>query len=66
MVLEGTLTLRVGDETLEVGAGHAFAFPKGIPHSVENRGDASARFLATAAWDHASYGEATTYLEHGP
>ena len=66
VVLEGTLTLRVGDDTLEVGQGQSFAFPLGVPHAVENRGDVPARFLATAAWDHARYGEATTYLDHEP
>lgn len=65
VVLEGMLTVRVGDETAEVPAGHAFTFPADRWHAVRNRGATAARFLATAPWDHATYGEATTYLEAG-
>ena len=67
VVLEGTVTIRVGEQTLEVGAGQTFAFPPGVPHTLANRGDTAARFLATAPWDHATYSEVTTYLgESGP
>jgi quercetin dioxygenase-like cupin family protein len=62
VVLEGALTLRVGDGTLEISAGQSFAFPVGVPHAVEIRGAVPARFLATAGWDHDRYAEATTYL----
>ncbi len=45
-VLEGTLRLRLGDET-ELAAAGTFAYiPRGLPHTWQNVGEAPARFLA--------------------
>ncbi|MBI4200929.1 MAG: cupin domain-containing protein [Chloroflexi bacterium] len=44
-VLEGELTVRVGDRTVTVSTG-SFAFvPKGTVHSVDNRGVSAAKIL---------------------
>ena len=45
-VLEGELRFRLGEETLEVGAGGGVLAPKGIPHAYGNarRGE-TARYL---------------------
>ncbi len=34
IVLEGQLNLQLADETVSVGAGHAFIVPAGQPHAV--------------------------------
>ena len=44
-VLEGTLTFRVGDETLEAGPGTFVAVPPGTVHTFSNQGSEPARFL---------------------
>ncbi len=45
-VLDGTIRVQIGGETIELGAG-AFAFvPAGTPHAFGNPGDAPARMLA--------------------
>src|SRR3990172_1619878 len=35
-VLEGALTIRLGDQDLEVGAGGVAYLPKNIPHALRN------------------------------
>jgi quercetin dioxygenase-like cupin family protein len=44
-VLEGTLTLRMGDETRELGAGGFACMAPGTVHTFSNPGDAPVRFL---------------------
>ena len=44
-VLEGTLTLRLGDEELEAGPGTFACAPPGTVHTFSNRSDAPVRFL---------------------
>jgi hypothetical protein len=44
-VLEGTLTIRNGDEEIEAGPGTFFCAPPGTVHTFANRSDAPARFL---------------------
>jgi quercetin dioxygenase-like cupin family protein len=34
MVIEGTLTFRIGDETRELGPGQAWSIPSNVPHEV--------------------------------
>jgi quercetin dioxygenase-like cupin family protein len=64
VVLDGALTMRLGDETITVGAGHTVTVPPGTPHGVLNSRAVVARALAVAPWDHATFfREATTYLE---
>ncbi len=64
VVLDGSLTVRLGDETLTVEAGHTVTVPPGTPHGVLNGRAVVARALAVAPWDHATFfREATTYLE---
>jgi quercetin dioxygenase-like cupin family protein len=64
VVLEGALTIRVGNETVVVEAERTVAIPPGTPHAVVNGGAETARALATSPWDHGTFfTEATTYLE---
>jgi quercetin dioxygenase-like cupin family protein len=44
-VLEGTLTLRVGEELVEASAGTFALIPPGVVHTFSNTSDAPVRFL---------------------
>ncbi len=44
-VLEGTLTMRVGEETVEIGPGGFVGVPPGVVHAFSNPGPEPARFL---------------------
>ena len=44
-VLEGTLTMRVGDDEREAPAGTFVCAPPGVVHTFANRSDAPVRFL---------------------
>jgi mannose-6-phosphate isomerase-like protein (cupin superfamily) len=44
-VLEGVLTMRLGDATNEVAAGSFVCVPPGIVHTFSNPGPAPVRFL---------------------
>jgi quercetin dioxygenase-like cupin family protein len=46
-VVEGTLEVRVGDETHVVSAGRSVFKPRGIPHAFAVVGDEPVRFLET-------------------
>jgi mannose-6-phosphate isomerase-like protein (cupin superfamily) len=53
-VLDGTLTLRDGDETIAAGPGSFACFPPGTVHTFSNPGDESVRFLnfnTPAGWE---------------
>jgi mannose-6-phosphate isomerase-like protein (cupin superfamily) len=53
-VLDGVLTMRVGEETHELGPGTFVCVPPGVSHSFSNPGDAPARFLnfnTPAGWE---------------
>lgn len=53
-VLEGTLTLRVGERTEEAPAGSFACFPPGVVHTFSNPGDEPVRVLnlnAPGGWD---------------
>jgi quercetin dioxygenase-like cupin family protein len=66
-VLEGTLTFRLGDQTLVVEAEQTVTIPSGVPHAIVNNGSALARAVAAAPWDHATFfRDATRYLEGIP
>jgi quercetin dioxygenase-like cupin family protein len=41
-VVQGTLTFRAGEETIEAGAGSFVFIPPGVVHTFSNRGDAPA------------------------
>ena len=43
LVLDGTVTVTVGDETVEVGAGGLALVPERVPHDVRNVGATTAR-----------------------
>lgn len=45
VILSGTLRVRIGDETREVGAEHTVVVPPAVPHGFEAVGDAPARIL---------------------
>lgn len=54
-VLEGTLTVRLGDDTLELPAGSFVCVPPGVVHTFSNPSDAPVRFLnfnTPAGWEH--------------
>jgi len=54
-VLEGTLTVRVGDERHELGPGTFVCVPPGVVHTFSNPGDAPVRFLnfnTPSGWEH--------------
>ena len=42
-VIEGVLTVRVGERTFEAAAGHLVWLPRGEPHTFANVGDAPVR-----------------------
>ena len=46
--LEGVITYRVGDATLEVRPGEVAYSPRGVVHAFENRHPGTARMLITA------------------
>lgn len=53
-VLEGTLTLRVGDDTISAEAGTFACIPPGTVHTFSNPGDAVVRILifkTPAGWE---------------
>jgi mannose-6-phosphate isomerase-like protein (cupin superfamily) len=53
-VLEGSLSVTVGDETLELEAGSFACLPPGTPHTFANTSDQPVRFLnfnTPAGWE---------------
>lgn len=53
-VLDGVLTMRLGDETHEIGPGMFVCVPPGVTHAFSNTSDAPVRFLnfnAPAGWE---------------
>ncbi|RSM62494.1 cupin domain-containing protein [Amycolatopsis sp. WAC 01376] len=53
-VLEGTLTLRIGEHTVSAGAGSYACFPPGVAHCYRNDTDAPVRMLninSPGGWD---------------
>jgi mannose-6-phosphate isomerase-like protein (cupin superfamily) len=44
-VLEGTLTLQIGDETVDLGPGSFACIPPGTVHTFSNRSEQPLRFL---------------------
>ncbi len=57
VVVAGTASVTVGDETSEVGAGGLALVPECVPHEVRNAGDEVLRFWAV----YASNDVTTTY-----
>lgn len=67
VVLDGALTVRLGEEVAVVEAEETIAIPPGMPHALTNGGPDPARALAVAPWDHDTFfASATTYLEGVP
>jgi oxalate decarboxylase/phosphoglucose isomerase-like protein (cupin superfamily) len=53
-VLEGTLTLRLGDRTIEAGPGTFACVPPGVVHTFRNASDGPVRVLnfnTPAGWE---------------
>jgi mannose-6-phosphate isomerase-like protein (cupin superfamily) len=53
-VLEGTLTMRLGDQTTELPAGSFVCVPPGVVHTFSNPGQSSVRLLnfnTPAGWE---------------
>jgi mannose-6-phosphate isomerase-like protein (cupin superfamily) len=44
-VLDGALTVRVGDQDVELAAGESVIVPRGTPHTYRNASDRSTRYL---------------------
>ena len=64
VVTEGSLTLRIGEETVLVPPGFVARVPPHVPHAVRNDGGATVRALTAAPWERATFfSKATTYLE---
>jgi quercetin dioxygenase-like cupin family protein len=54
-VLDGTLTMRLGDDTRELSAGGFACVPPGVVHTFANHSDRPVRFLnfnTPAGWEH--------------
>lgn len=54
-VLEGTLTLRIGEERHEAGPGTFACVPPGVPHTFGNASGTPVRFLnfnTPSGWEH--------------
>jgi oxalate decarboxylase/phosphoglucose isomerase-like protein (cupin superfamily) len=54
-VLEGVLTMRLGEETRQVEAGTFACVPPGVAHTFSNPGNAPVRFLnfnTPSGWEH--------------
>ena len=67
VVLDGALTVRLGEEVVVVEAEETVAIPSGTPHALTNGGSVPARALSAAPWDHDTFfANATTYLEGVP
>ena len=49
IVLEGTYTFQVGDQTLQCGSGEVLYVPRGVPHALTNTGSEPARLLILQA-----------------
>jgi mannose-6-phosphate isomerase-like protein (cupin superfamily) len=68
-VLEGTLTLLVGDDWVEAPAGSFVVAPGGLTHDFENRGDVRAGALnisAPGGFEDAMPAIAEWFIEHPP
>jgi quercetin dioxygenase-like cupin family protein len=53
-VLDGTLTMRLGDDTIELPAGSFVCVPPGVVHTFSNPGDTAVRLLnfnTPAGWE---------------
>jgi mannose-6-phosphate isomerase-like protein (cupin superfamily) len=48
-ILEGTGSMRIGDETRDVGPGDAIAIPPGAIHQITNTGPGTLKFLCCCA-----------------
>ncbi len=48
-VLEGEMTFRLADRSVEAGPGDFVLVPRGVAHTFENAGSSEARFLEVAA-----------------
>ena len=67
VVLAGSLTFRLGDQTIVVGPEHTVTVPPNTPHAVVNVEGRVAKALSAAPWDHDTFfREVTTYLEGTP
>jgi quercetin dioxygenase-like cupin family protein len=54
-VLDGTLTLRLGDREIEAGPGSFACVPPGVVHTFRNDSDSPVRMLnfnTPAGWEH--------------
>ena len=67
VVLAGSLTFRLGDQTIIVGPEHTVTIPPNTPHAVVNVEGRVAKAMSAAPWDHSTFfRDVTTYLEGRP
>ncbi|MGE0686192.1 MAG: cupin domain-containing protein [Dehalococcoidia bacterium] len=66
IVLEGELSVRIGDKWVTVPAGSVARVPPGVAHAVKNEAEATAKAITTAPWNRDTFhAEATTYIDEG-
>jgi mannose-6-phosphate isomerase-like protein (cupin superfamily) len=68
-VLEGTLTMQLGGESLDLGCGSFVCVPPGTVHTFSNRSDQPARFLnfnTPAGWENYMRDLASTLAAGNP
>jgi mannose-6-phosphate isomerase-like protein (cupin superfamily) len=67
-VLEGTVTIQVGDQIHDVGSGGFVWVPRGTPHTFANRSAAPARMLSISVPGgvEAMFAERASYLNSMP
>jgi uncharacterized cupin superfamily protein len=68
-VLEGTLTMRLGDETTELPAGSFVCVPPGVVHTFSNPGETPVRVLnfnTPAGWENYMRDLATVLSKGSP
>jgi quercetin dioxygenase-like cupin family protein len=63
VVTEGSLTVQVGDDTVNVDANSVVRIPPGVPHAVRNDGPEQVRAISGAPWNRRTlFSEGTTYI----
>ena len=63
VVTEGSLTVQVGDDTVNVDANSVVRIPPGVPHAVRNDGPEEVRAISGAPWSRRTlFSEGTTYI----
>jgi len=63
VVTEGSLTIQVGDDIVNVDANCVVRIPPGVPHAVRNDGPEQVRAISGAPWNRRTlFSDGTTYI----